>query len=213
MRPWLALALLAAAGTAQATTFFEPCESALQTQPFKALQEFYASKPEPERPTSCFRLNDREFLVILPELARRTAGLYAFDARTRHYQLVNAQFSPNLRVRFEFDGPNRKHFALLESSDMHRGDYASGYEVLFLTPKSSGQVFARQPLVETHAGGDSPCPPDAMTATSIEGLRVENEGTEHTRLVFDITITRCSDGKASRNQKRFGWNGQRFVAL
>lgn len=40
-------------------------------------------------------------------------------------------------------GPFRRggHFALQASSDMHRGDDAIGYEVLFLTPKSSGQRF------------------------------------------------------------------------
>ncbi|MFT7776147.1 hypothetical protein [Roseateles sp.] len=213
MKRWLGVVLIAAHGAAHAATFFEPCESALQTLPFKALQAFYAGKPGLARPQSCFRLNDRAFLVTLPDLARRVAGLYAFDAGTGSYGLANARSSPNLRVRFEFDGPNHKHFALLESSDMHRGDHASSYEVLFLTPKSDGQVFARQLLVETHAGGDGPCPPEATTASSLEGLRAESENTGAVQLVFDITTTRCTDGQAGRVQKRFGWNGQRFVAL
>lgn len=206
----MALAALAAAGTAHASTFFEPCESALRTAPFRALQNFYADKPELSKPESCFRLNDREFLVTVPAAGRLAEGLYAFDAKSQRYDLADDTFSPALKVRLEFDGPNRKHFALLESSDMHGGDWRNLYEVLFLTPKSTGRVFLRQALVETHQGGDGPCPAGAESASSLEDLHVENEATEDMKLVFDIKVQRCSDGKASRSQKRFTWTGKGF---
>lgn len=213
MKQGLILLMLATIGQAQATTFFEPCKAALETPPFKALKTFLAGKPELAQPDTCFRLNDREFLLTVPDAGRRVEGLYSFDAQSRQYDLVDSMFSPGLKVRLEFDGPGHKHFALLESQDMNAGDWSTTYEALYLTPKSSGRVFARQLLVETHQGGDGPCPPGGKTASSLEKLQLENEDTDHMQLVFNLKLQRCSDGKTTHTQRRFSWTGKGFTQL
>lgn len=212
-RPLLLLALTASS-LSQASTFFLPCEAALKTPPFKTLQAFYASRPELAEPESCFRLNDREFLVTVSNAGRRAEGLHHFDAESGAYGLVDATFSPALRVRHEFDGPNRKHFALLESSDMHAGDWINDYSVLFLTPKTNGRVFSRQFLVDTVQGESGLCPgnPTLKLASSLASLQIDNEGTDQVTLVFTIRTQRCPKGTVTQILKRFGWDGQRFVA-
>ena len=138
MKLGFAIALLAAAGTAHATAFFEPCESALKTPAFNALQVFYAGQPELPKPDACFRLNNREFLVVVTDTAPIAQGLYFFDARTGSYDFPDGARRRGISVAMEFDDRSGKHFALLKTSALGGGEWFTGYQVLLLLRRHCG---------------------------------------------------------------------------
>ncbi|WP_457417702.1 hypothetical protein [Roseateles sp. P5_E7] len=210
---WLALAVFATTGAAHAVTFFEPCEAALKTPPFKALQAFYAGKPELPNPDACFRLNNREFLVTVTDTAPIAQGLYFFDAGTSSYDFPDGAQRRAIKVKMEFDEQRSgKHFALLETSSLSGGEWFTGYQVLFLQPGKGTGSFALQRVLEVQADPESGmCGTHVRkgSAAEVKSVRPESDGQPLT-LVFHLAEQRCPAGPTRQVEKRFVWDGQRF---
>jgi hypothetical protein len=209
MKPGLAIALLAVTGAARATTFFEPCASALQKPAFKALQALYAGQPELPKPDACFRLNNREFLVTVSDTAPIAQGLYYFDARTGSYQFPDGAQRRGISVKMEFDDRFGKHFALLETSSLSGGEWFTGYQVLFLQPGKGAASFSLQPVLEVQADPES-----GLCGTHVRKGSAANVNSVHSdsdgQLVFQMEEQRCPDGAPHKVEKRFAWDGQRW---
>ncbi|MFG6485607.1 hypothetical protein ACG04R_02925 [Roseateles sp. BYS78W] len=157
MKHGFAIALLATARAAHATAFFEPCESALKTPAFNALQVFYAGKPELPKPDACFRLNNREFLVVVADTAPIAQGLYFFDARTGSYDFPDGAQRRGISVAMEFDDRSGKHFALLKTSALGGGEWFTGYQVLLLQRGKGTGSFALQKVIEVQPTPNPAC--------------------------------------------------------
>lgn len=210
MKHGVALALLAAVGTTHATTFFEPCESALQTPAFNALHAFYAGKPEEPKPDACFRLNNHEFIVTVTDTAPIAQGLYFFDARTGNYNFPDGAQRRGIRVRMEFDERSGKHFALLETSSLGQGEWFTGYQVLFLQPGKGVNSFTLQKLIEVQADPEvGLCGTHVRKGSAAEVKSVRSDAGGD--LVFRLEEQHCPAGGTRQVEKRFFWNGQRFT--
>lgn len=208
----LATLALLSTGSAQASTFFEPCESALKTPAFAALQAFYAGKPELPKPDACFRLNNHEFLVTVTDTAPIAQGLYFFDARTGSYDFPDGAQRRGLSVKMEFDERSGKHFALLETSSLGNGEWFTGYHVLFLKPGKGTGSFALQKVIEVQADPEvGLCGTHVSkgSAAKVKCVRPDSDGPS-LALVFQLGEQRCPAGATHQVEKRFVWNGQRF---
>lgn len=207
---FLALLLTLTAGTVSAgEPFFQSCDPALDTPPFKRLHEFYSAHPKEPLPDSCFRLNSREFLVTVTATGRVGQGLYYFNADTGNYTFPDGAYRANIGVKREFEGPRKKRFVILETSNLHGGNWDTGYELLFLKPRGEGYSFQIQKLLFVAQD-----PEDGMcgsritegTASEVESLRVEREGTTATSLVFVISSQACPNGEKRNYERRFVWS-------
>jgi hypothetical protein len=213
----LGLVLAMAIGPASAASqFFLPCGSALATQPFHRLQEFYADHATESQPDRCFRLNDREFLVTVSDTGRVAQGLYYFDADAGTYVFPDGAYRESISIKREFDGPNKKHFALIETSNLRLGNWSVSYEILFLKPGKGGRPFQLQRLLsasEDPEVGMCGTHISQGAATSIVSVDVENEGTAGTMLVFVIKSQKCPNGEQWTDQRRFEWSSGSFAEI
>lgn len=210
----LAILLVLMVGTASAgEPFFRPCDQALDTEPFKQLREFYAGHPEEPRPDACFRLNNREFLVTVSDTGRVGQGLYYFNADTSTYGFPDGSYRANIEVMREIEGPNKKRFVILKTSNLHAGNWDIGYELLFLKPKEHGRSFEIQELLLANQDPEAGMCGSRITkgtATDVKGIRVEHEGTVDTSLVFVVNSQVCPNGKQRSYERRFVWSSGRF---
>jgi hypothetical protein len=208
------LFLMGIAGvTHAAPPFFVDCESALGTPPFRALVRFYASHTDAVRPSRCFRLDDREFLVIVNDSGRVAQGLYHFDARTGTYALAGGAYRPNLSVEREFDMTD-KHFALLESSNLHAGEWTIAYSVLYLQPKTKGRPYVIQPLLDVQQDPEEGmCGARMKTgvAAKVTEIAIAKTCSDAEVIEFHLATQACPDGATADVRRRFRWNDQAFV--
>ncbi|OQR33132.1 hypothetical protein BWR15_16925 [Pseudomonas sp. T] len=208
------VSMLLLSSTANSGSWFQPCETALTTPPFRKLNDFYLSHSDERQPTLCFRLNDREFLVTLIDTGRVLQGLYYFNASNGTYAFADRYRRENLSVPLEFDGPNKKHFALLRTDSLHGGDWDAIYEVLYLKPKKEGKAFELEELFYVKQDpGVGMCGERVLNgvAANIDSVNVENEGTSKTTLEFKLTEQSCPDGDTRSVQRRFAWQSNHFV--
>lgn len=199
-----------------ASQFFLPCESALATQPFHRLQEFYATHPSESQPDRCFRLNDREFLVTVTDTGRIAQGLYYFNAADGTYAFPDGAYRASISIKREFDGPNKKHFVVIETSNLHAGNWSTSYEILFLEPRKDGRPFELQPLLSASEDPEVGMCGSGIsegTATSIKSVDVENEGTDRTLLVFIVASQKCPNGEQRTDRRRFAWSSGSFAEV
>ncbi|WP_152224173.1 hypothetical protein [Pseudomonas sp. SCB32] len=206
--------MLLLTSTANAGSWFQPCETALTTPPFRKLNDFYLTHSEEHKPELCFRLNDREFLVTLDDTGRVLQGLYYFNATDGTYAFPDGYYRANLSVPLEFDGPNKKHFALLLTNNLHGGVWDAVYEVLYLKPKKEGKAFELEELFYVNQDpGVGMCGERVLNgvAANVDSVNVENERTAKTTLVFKLTEQSCPDGDTHSVQRRFAWQSNHFV--
>lgn len=193
--------------------FFLPCDQAIDTPPFKQLREFYAGHPEEPRPDACFRLNNREFLVTVSDTGRVGQGLYYFNADTSTYEFPDGSYRANIEVIREVEGPNKKRFVILKTSNLHAGNWDIGYELLFLKPKENGRSFEIQELLLANQDPEIGMCGSRITkgtATDVKDVRVEHEGTVDTTLVFVVNSQVCPKGKQRSYKRQFVWSSGRF---
>lgn len=203
-----------AAGTVSASDpYFRSCDQALETPPFKRLQEFYMAYPEQPSPDACFRLNKSEFLVTVTNTGRVGQGLYHFNADTGSYEFADGAYRESIQVKREFEGYKNKRFVILHTSNLHAGNWVTGYEILSLQPRVDNRsfriqqlLFAMQDPVEGMCGSSL----KEGTATNVKDFRVEKEGTAAATLVFDINSQVCPDGAKRSYERRFVWQSGEF---
>lgn len=210
----LTVSALLLSSAAQADSWFQKCESALATPPFRKLNEFYLSNPDVLKPQLCFRLNDREFLVSQTNVGRVLQGLYYFNATDGSYEFPDGSYRAGFSVPLEFDGPNKKHFALIRTDNLHHGTWDATYEVLYLIPKENGRAFKLEPLFYVNEDPASGMCGDSMkegVAANIDSVVVEHGGSPRATLLFNITEQDCPNGEMRSVQRRFLWKSNGFV--
>jgi hypothetical protein len=216
MRLGIATALLLLAGGALAgEPQFLVCEQALYTPQFIRLVAFYGRHPELPKPNECFRLNDREFLVTVTADARVAQGLYYFDSATQTYDLADGAYRPEVSIAREFDIA-RKHFVLVESSNLNAGQWNTIYEVLFLRPKGAGRPFEIQRLLELQQDPEEGMCGSRLlegTAAKVESIDVSVRCTEANMIAFELKTQSCPGGAIETRRPTFEWNGSSFVEL
>jgi hypothetical protein len=142
-------------------------------------------------------LNDSEFLVTVTNAGRVAQGVYFYDAKTGSYDFPDGAYRANIEVKTEFLGPKGKRFVLLSTSNLHAGNWDSGFEILFLIPRRNGRSFVLQQLLFANEDPESGLCGRRITegsASSILGYEVLDEGTEKTRLIFNVEEQNCVTG-------------------
>jgi hypothetical protein len=205
MAVWLSSAHI---GSAHAQNFFEPCDAALITAPYKSLSEYLQAHEAGLVPDMCFRLSNSEFLLTVTDAPRISQGLYHYDAKANKFDLSDGRSRPNVRVKREFEGKAKKRFVLLSWSNLHQGDWSSGYEILNLIPKKEDRSFVVYGLLSTSEDPQSGfCGTNSVTSgktDAVKAVMVLNEGTESVRIVFDVTEQDCSTKKFREAKRVFG---------
>lgn len=202
MAVWLSSALV---GSAHAQNFFEPCDAALKTAPYKSLREYLQAHEAELVPDMCFRLSNSEFLLTVTDTPRISQGLYHYDAKANKFDLSDGRSRPNVRVKREFEGEAKKRFVLFSWSNLHQGNWSSGYEILNLISKKEDRSFVVYGLLGMSEDPQSGfCGSNFVTSgktDAVTAVKVLNEGTENVRIVFDVTEQDCST-KMFREAKR-----------
>lgn len=190
------ICLLFATSTFASSNFFTPCKDAFKMKQFKPLKEAFKDHV----PESCFRLNDKEFLATVVDVARTAQGLFYFNVTDGKIvsSCGDSCFQAGIRVEREFTGPNAKRFVLLKSSDLSRGLGFEQYEILNLVPKKGSQrPFIKYELVSAHSStwGDSMerCTEDfgIDEDVDIKSYSIKDEGTAKLKLIFRIEGQNC----------------------
>lgn len=214
LRPFQIILLYSIMSVANAgEPFFHRCDRALGTLPFQPLREFYLTHKEEARPESCFRLNKKEFLVTVMDTGRLSQGLYYLNTNTGSYEFPDGTYRAGISVDREFEGPNKKRFAILRTSDLHLGNWSVMYELIYLIPQTKGYPFQIQDLLYVNEDPVSGMCGDTIkkgNTTSVKHLRVEKEGTPATALVFLINNQACPNGKEESYERRFTWSKGMF---
>jgi hypothetical protein len=212
MAVWLSSALV---GSAHAQNFFEPCDAALKTAPYKSLREYLQAHEAELVPDMCFRLSNSEFLLTVTDAPRISQGLYHYDAKANKFDLSDGRSRPNVRVKREFEGKAKKRFVLLSWSNLHQGDWSSGYEILNLIPKKEDRSFVVYGLLGVSEDPQSGfCGSNSVArgkTDAVKAVRVLHEGTENVQIVFEITEQDCSTKKFRVAKRVFSLNDGIFT--
>ncbi len=203
--------LLLLSGLVSAGDYFADCEKVLPSRDFSGLRAFYEKNKDQPPPDKCFKLNNREYLVTVTDTGRMGQGLYRVNVKEDTIELDS--FAPNIKIEREFLGANKKRYVLYSWSNLHRGQYVSGYDVLFLTPKTAGKSWKTSGLFTVSADPeDGLCGSriKAGKAGSFAGFEIQGEGTDNVRIVFTVVEQDCATLRKVRARKVFSRSGADF---
>jgi hypothetical protein len=184
--------------------FFHTCVDVLATPSFAPLHNFYLSNPDQPAPDSCSRLNDTEFLVTVTNTGPIAQGLYFFDAKQAIYRFPDGAYREGIKVETEFVGPNHKRFVLLSESFLKNGTWTETYELLYLVPGKGDRSFQLQRLfsvAQDSEQGLCRSGHSSGVASAVSGYKVAADGTQHTKLIFNLEAQDCST-KAKHNYEK-----------
>lgn len=187
-------------------SFFYPCESVINTKPFKQLKAYYENNPEVTAPESCFRLNDKEFLVTAPNQGRVLQGLYYYNANTGTFVFPDGAYRAGIQVIREFEGLNNKRFVILGTSNVHQGVWVVGYDLLYLTPRNNNHPFKIKSIFWTSQDPSSGmCGENILegNAGNIRKIDIKNENTDKVSITFTMDSQSCPKGKIQIIQRDF----------
>ena len=206
----------------QQTSYFQDCNEALKRPEFKMLKTYYEKHVDESQPDSCFRLSNREFLVVLTSTGTAGQGLDYCDLKTKKGTCApheDGVYMPNLEVKREVMGPHGKRHVVF-STNMARGGFMTGgWLVLRLVPKTENRrgyvVDDLQDLGDYQDPESGLCgdrvPKNEKANDVNKEFEVRNEGTDQTALVFTVTVQDCSNEKTRQQVRVFTLHEGRFI--
>jgi hypothetical protein len=196
-----------------AGNYFVDCEKALRSKDFSGLHAFYERNKDQPPPDKCFKMNNNEYLITVVDTGRIGQGLYYVNIKENKAQLDEGSYTPNMKIEHEFLGKNKKRYALYSWSNLHGGNYETGYAVLFLTPKSDGKSWKTSSLFSVLGDPEGGLCGDRIKtgkAGSVEGFKISGEGTEKVKIVFTVIEQDCKTLKTTTARKVFSQSGPEF---
>lgn len=197
-------------------TYFVDCGTAFKQKEFNPLAEYFKKQPQTDpSPDQCFKLNNREFLVTVTDTVRIAQGLYFCDTSKSSCSLHENSATPAIKIEREFTGENGKRFVLISWSDLHSGNMTSGYDVLYLVPRTNKYpFFIGHIILASESPTNSLCsyesdvlPPYAET---IESYKINNEGSKKMALEFKVIHQNCKTDVTTSHTIVFSYTDGKF---